>query len=178
MIQLQDRKPACFGQWEPSAKECAGGLDPAYTHPITGEKKRDLCKFYEACGSRSEASKLDSSWSPRLIPPSSLYRPKEASTTLHTPPRTVAPAPPAPSYRPFGWSPPPAGTTRTSDPAQSVRIPVEYSMHVQPFLSVPEVQDADDSYGSYALRVLLRSLGKGAALGIAHFFDSVTLRRK
>lgn len=172
MIQLQDRKPHCFGQWDPSAKECAGGLDPAYSHPVSGEKKRDTCKFYESCGSRTEASKLDASWSPNLIQASSLHRQKE-------PPQPAAKSvsAPTPSYRPFSWSPPPSSHNKPSENAQSVRVPLEYSMHVQPFLSVPEVQDDGDSYGSYAFRILVRSLGKGAALGIAHFFDSVTLKK-
>lgn len=50
--------PACFGKsWEAKSTVCAGGLDPAYLHPEGGHK-RDRCRYYGSCASRTTAANL------------------------------------------------------------------------------------------------------------------------
>jgi len=63
--------PVCFGQrWEAHHPECAGGLDPAYSHPRTKSHKRDKCQWYSSCASRTASANLGT----KLISPQQLVR--------------------------------------------------------------------------------------------------------
>ena len=65
--------PACFGKsWEQQAPECAGGPDAAFTDE-NGGHIRPACGFFNACGSRTQAAKMEESQK-NLVPATSLVR--------------------------------------------------------------------------------------------------------
>lgn len=87
----------CYGEsWEAQHVECAGGLDPLYTHPINGKHERDRCEMYEQCGQLFRSKRASA-----YVPASNLIR-TSPTTTVYTPPapqpqRPIQPyAPPAP----------------------------------------------------------------------------------
>lgn len=68
---MSNSPPICFGKrWEAHHPECAGGLDPTYTHPVKNTHVRDRCKWYTSCASRTAANNLGS----KLVPPQQLVR--------------------------------------------------------------------------------------------------------
>lgn len=65
--------PQCFGKsWEQNAAECAGGPDPAYKDE-NGGHVRETCAFFNACGTRTQAMKMEEA-SRNLVPATSLVR--------------------------------------------------------------------------------------------------------
>lgn len=71
MAMTNNAEPECFGKlWEPSAAECAGGYDRAYTSQ-NGSKVREKCDWFDACRQRLEYAKMAP---PPLLAPQSLVR--------------------------------------------------------------------------------------------------------
>lgn len=175
---LESTKPNCFGEaWEPEAKECKGGLDAGYTDPTTGSHIRDPCECYEACGSHTQAMRLKDArqHSVQLITSQQLVRAQSAGTTttmskaqvpvLYPPPEAavqqqkVAAGMQAPSINTAGYQP----------------MAVNYSMPT--YLTVPETRFDGESFFIYAIRVLVRAMLKGGAHGLAHLFDTTSLKK-
>ncbi len=69
----REAPPVCFGGplWDPKAKECAGGLDPAFTDD-SGSHVRHRCLFFNECGTRSQASRMEPARG--LLDPKSLLK--------------------------------------------------------------------------------------------------------
>ena len=58
-VQSTDPTPGCFGKrWDSNEVMCAGGLDPTYTNKLDGTHRRDRCKWYPSCASRTTTSRL------------------------------------------------------------------------------------------------------------------------
>lgn len=83
MIERQNESlPRCFGtKWDDKSPECTGGLDPTFTDPDTGSHIRERCSFFNPCGARVQAAKMQ-----QLIPVSQVVRPPQTQQP---------PAPPA-----------------------------------------------------------------------------------
>lgn len=65
--------PQCFGKsWEQFTPECAGGPDAAFTDEKGGHV-REACGFFSACGSRTQAAKMEEAQK-NLVPATSLVR--------------------------------------------------------------------------------------------------------
>lgn len=170
-LPLVDQKPACFAdKWDPDDPTCAGGLDPAYIDPETKERRRPQCDFFESCGGRTRLRLLAEDTRP-------IYRggihhngdiAAQVRQRLHTypTPPTLYPRQAAPqSY---------AAPERRTYPQQSHQV--VHDGGAPPFLAVPEVRAEEDSFMSFALRTAFRSSMKGLFMGIAHLFDTTTIK--
>lgn len=59
MAQNDVPPEVCFGKhWDASEVKCAGGLDPTYINKLDNTHRRDRCKWYQSCASRTTTSKL------------------------------------------------------------------------------------------------------------------------
>ncbi len=73
--------PQCFGkEWDQAAPECSGGLDLDYTHPENGSHVRSQCRWFQMCGSRTQALK-----SAPIVPLQHVVRPPVFSTPAQVP---------------------------------------------------------------------------------------------
>ena len=88
-------QPSCFAKsWDPNHVECKGGLDPAYTNPITATKMREKCSWFNSC---SQAMHKPAPVAPQIVPPTALLQRAVAATTpIKMPPSPPAHVPPRP----------------------------------------------------------------------------------
>ena len=181
-------KPPCFGdakEWDPEDALCAGGMDPIYRHE-NGSKVRDPCVFFETCGARAQAAKLEPEQA-RLLEPRSLlgHRTAQPSTagafnrafSSAYAPAPSAPATPRPVLTPAQTTPAPLTTIpRPQAPAPyspPTHVPPGY--HLPPFLLVPEPR-GEGSFWSFIVRTAARAVGKALGHSIAHVFDTHPLK--
>ena len=76
--------PPCFGKsWERDSPECVGGPDSAYDDGKGGHI-RESCGFYSACGSRTQAVKMEEAQK-NLIPATSLAKAWQGRSTTPNP---------------------------------------------------------------------------------------------
>lgn len=189
--------PHCFGGplWDPKAKECAGGMDPAFTNE-NGTHIRDRCMFFDACGSRRQASMMESARG--LLDPKSLIKPsvptlgptRPSAPVQHQPTQTaqfverfmtsVANQQVQPSVQSYMNQPPRAIHLPPQASPQAVPVagyqammPVNYQM--PGYLSVPEVRHPAESFWTFLGRTIFRAMGKSFGHSIAHLFDTVPL---
>lgn len=200
--QAKEGLPPCFGDpklWDPKAVECIGGQDPAFTSE-RGDHVRDKCIFFEGCGQRAQASKMEAARG--LLDPKNLIR---RDVPLLGPARPVAAptAPPAPNFierfatamahqhaqagypplptvpsMPYYGMKPTSSVQQPAVPAPPAygyqqMMPVNYQM--PGYLTVPEQRYEGQSFWSFLGRTVLRSLGKSMGHSIAHLFDTVPL---
>lgn len=207
MATTNNSEPECFGKlWEPSAAECAGGYDRAYTGR-DGSKVRDRCDWFEPCRQRLEYAKgMQSS----LLAPQSLVRAQHQAQTQAGPFQP----PMAPPFQQMHYAAPPAAPVPGKQaarppfpvipqvPALPQFQPPQFPQHhlpfpVQPphqmaappiqmvpmsyaiprFLSTPENRENGEFWGPIA-REGLRGAGKGFFATLASFFDHVAFRGK
>lgn len=115
-------QPTCFGRhWDPNHAECKGGLDPAYTNPVTGTKLRDKCSWFSSC---QHATASGPAPTPQVIPTRSLL-PRPAVSVAPPPkpehPAYTPPRPPTYSAPQVQYTLPPA--TTGAPPATQVHHP-------------------------------------------------------
>ena len=196
MVDLsREDPPDCFGKlWDPKAKECTGGMDPAFTDE-NGSHVREKCIFFESCGARLQASRMEPARS--LIDPKSLLKNTPPLLSPAKPPsqtsqfverfitavanrpvqqvqqvQQAAPTsmnqPPRPLYLP-----PPAIPQGVPVAGYQAMMPVNYQM--PGYLSVPEQRYPTESFWKFLGRTVLRSIGKSLGHSIAHLFDTIPL---
>ena len=82
-VNVTKGPPVCFGKsWEQHAPECAGGADPTHREEKidakTGDKYishvREPCGYFNECGSRIQASRMQEAQQQQIIPTTSLTR--------------------------------------------------------------------------------------------------------
>lgn len=188
--------PTCFGDaklWDPKEKECAGGLDPAFTDD-NGSHYRQKCLFFEACGTKVQASKVESARA--LIDPKSLVRPsapllgparppeqsfvesfaRSLVQQQYMPPVAQQPqqyVPPAQQLQQRSIHLPPQAVQAQPQQFYQQMMPVNYQMPA--YLSVPEVREVGESFWAVLARTVLRSIGKSLGHSVANMFDTVPL---
>lgn len=191
---MSNEKPPCFGKlWDGTSPECKGGVDPAFKDEETGSNLRQKCEFFESCGVRYQASRMESARA--LIDPKSLVKG----------PPTLTPSRPAqqqqgmvPAFvERFAQSfmqqqaqqpqmvmvPPQQMMKPAQHPQQMMMMPapqmaygyqqmmpVNYQM--PGYLTVPEHREPGGSFFGFAMRTIFRSMGKSVGHSVAHLFDS------
>jgi len=133
-----DDKPTCFGKhWDPKSTDCIGGLDPAYTDPVTGSHIAPKCSFHDICKSRVLLSRTGVQPTPTIIP---IDRLKQAQPQQPLPPQYRQPQTPQPLYYP------------TQNTYQQQRVPVQPP--VQPMQPGPaqatDLQRLTEALGWYS----------------------------
>lgn len=188
--------PDCFGShlWSATEKECIGGPDPGYAHPVSGARVRERCRWYQSCASVSAQNKLVPSQSlvraPAVQPPI----PQAIPPGVQAPPKPVAPnpvlgaRPPLHVQQPsFTYQPQPvvqAGYPQQQQLQQYMsyappyvaqlgpaQIPMPYQQpgaQMPAYLTMPEPVRPGDS----ALGVLARTLFRAALKAIGHALAS------
>lgn len=92
-------QPSCFAKsWDQNAIECRGGLDPAYTNPITNTKMREKCSWFNSCSqAMPKPTRVLTTPPPQVIPSTALLqRAVTATAPVRVPPTPPAHAPPRP----------------------------------------------------------------------------------
>lgn len=190
--------PHCFGGslWDPKAKECAGGMDPAYTDE-NGSHIRQKCLFFEACGAKLQASRMEparglldpkslvkATGVPTLGPSRQVEQPTQfvqqfmsSLSQRQVPVQAIQPYVPQqmsmqgkPIHLPPAQVPQAYGQIPVG---YQQMMPVNYQM--PGYLSVPEVRQPEQSFWSFLSKTVLRSMGKSLGHSIAHLFDTVPL---
>lgn len=192
--------PECFGSslWSATDKECVGGPDPGYTHPVTGARARERCRWYQPCASVSAQNKL--------IPAQNLVRAPMAPPPLATPaippgvqppPKPVAPNPalgarpplhvqqPSYQYQPQQYLQPsyqqPYMTYAPPHLVQlgPAQVPMPYQQpgaQMPAYLTMPEpIRPGDSAIGVLA-RTLLRAMLKAFGHALASFIDHTPIK--
>jgi hypothetical protein len=124
-------QPSCFGKsWDPTEKECAGGLDPVYTNPKTQTHHRERCNWFEPCRQHTENRPAPAQPAPQVIPPQSLLqsRPPVAPPRPLLPPVTPTYTPPRPPPQPPTQQVP---FTQFNQPQPQPTAPQYYVHHPQ-----------------------------------------------
>lgn len=194
-VQVQTAKredvPTCFGtpEWDAKAPECAGGLDPKYTHPINGSHVRDACDFFSQCGARSAAARFSRG---EIIPASQLRRPPTMPIPLPPAPAPMVPAstfreymqrevarqqvvapPVVPSY-PYQYAAPPHHPVPQQYQYPAPTYQLQYM--VPGYLSVPEQRVHGGSVWGLLAREGLRAALKAIGHQFANYFDTNPFR--
>lgn len=172
---LKNLKPRCFagGEWSKFDVECVGGLDAVYTHPVTGERRRDPCSLFDACGARTRAVEITEK---RVRLPVVQEAPKPVSKWYTS--SYVPSAQQRPTQLASG-----SGSSSNANNATTVTTslfrPQENLPHTSgPFLSEPEHHEDGEEWWRVALRYTLRAALKGLALGFVHIVDTIPWRRR
>lgn len=190
--------PECFGSslWSPTDKECVGGPDPGYTHPVTGVHARERCRWYQSCATVSSQN--------RLIHPQNLVRPTVTAQPpqptlagVQAPPRPVAPNPALatrpplhmpqasyPQYQPVQYQQQPQQPYVGYAPPHiaqwgSVQVPLPFQQpgaQMPAYLTMPEPIRPGESAISVLARTLLRSMMKAFGHALASFVDHTPIR--
>lgn len=192
----RENPPPCFGDpklWDPKASECAGGMDPAFTNEH-GSHVREKCVFFESCGTRVQASRMEPARS--LLDPKSLLKntppllgparppqqsqPSQTSQFVERFMTSIASQPIQQVQQNYMNQPPRAIHLPPQQVPQGVPIagyqammPVNYQM--PGYLSVPEQRHPAESFWTFLGRTIFRSMGKSLGHSIAHLFDTVPL---
>lgn len=197
--------PDCFGThlWSATDKECIGGPDPGYTHPVSGAHTRERCKWYQTCATASAQNRTQS----QLIPPQNLVRqpppapPPQAVPAIppgvQPPPRPVAPPPglapraplhqPQPFYSQYPQQPQPVQPVyqppmfvppyvAQMGPAQ---IPMQYQQpgaQMPAYLTMPEPIEPGDGAIKVLARTLFRSMLKAFGHSLSSFVDHTPMK--
>lgn len=192
--QRKDEVPPCYGKdWNGNAPECAGGPDPKFTDRDTGSHVREVCDYFQSCGSQVNAR--------RLIPAAQLVRqaPPAPPTVQHSASTfreyaqqqqaaqvqaaaiaaaqraAMAPQPPPQYVYPYQQQPAP----------QMMQMPAQYqhpahtyqlNYQVPGYLTVPEQRSVEGSFWGLLGREALRSIGKAFGHTVANFFDANPFR--
>ena len=176
-VPVKEDPPNCFGKlWQADHVECKGGLDPAFVNEKTGSHVREKCWFFDSCGARTQAAKLEAHRG--LVQPESLVRPQ---VPFIRPQQTVAPTPPPTQgyIERFAQSVQQQQVPRPTFPVQQAPVqygyqqmmPVNYQM--PGYLTVPE--ERGSSLLGFVGRTVTRSILKSLGHSIAHLFDTTTL---
>lgn len=186
-------KPNCFGMyWDAADKKCSGGLDPTFQDE-DGSHVRDRCLFFTACGTRTQAQKLN------IVPVSNLtqqtqsapaaqpvqqtqpvQQPQQVRPMVQQPPHQYVPQPQY-QQQPVQYMAPPQVIHMMHPPQQQQppmqTMPVNYSMPT--YLTVPEYQqDEDDSIFSVAMRTIARGMIKGGCQSFVYMIDTTPIKRR
>ena len=167
-LPVVNLKPVCFEKsWNDSDCECVGGLDPAYTHPVTEQNVRDPCPMYASCGSRTRVLEFSEFLQVRFpVTNTPSFRKMEDRPPVF--PRLLGEPEPSRVLHPVARASP--GEYATQAPRQE-QPRHEYSPGS--FLSVPEVREPGEPWYILAIRTSLRAAMKGATLGVLHVVDTV-----
>lgn len=171
MANVTQDPPSCYGSlWDGTSPECRGGVDPAYKNEETGSNLRDRCKWFDSCGSRTQAAKQS-----QYVDPRNLVRNNVVPTIqpLQQPPPFQSkfnPPPPVqqvirPAYPPMQQAPVQVN--------QMGMMPVNYQM--PGYLSVPEVRYEGEGFMKILWRTVLRAVGKSVGHSVSHLFDTTVL---
>lgn len=182
--------------WSPSAPECRGGLDMQWKDERTGSHLRPECGHYRQCGAETQAKRATIARlkSQGLLPASQL-------TSKAFPPTSSVQPPPAIS-RPTSVSAPTGMTSylqtmleyqKKLEEAQKLgkapsamgiqQAPTGYqammpvNFHMPAYLSVPEIQSADEGILPVLGREVARGLLKAFGHSLSTFFDNRPWRR-
>ncbi len=185
----REEPPHCFGSslWDPKAKECAGGMDPAFTDEA-GTHVRRPCMFFDACGTKLQASRMEPARA--LLDSKSLVRRTDGIPTLgpakeqsqtaafverfaHSLAQSAIPTYMQQSNQKTIHLPPQQVPQYQPPVGYQAMMPVNYQM--PGYLTVPEVRHSDESFWQLLGRTILRSMGKSIGHSIAHLFDTVPL---
>jgi hypothetical protein len=180
--------PPCFGlSWSAEATECKGGLDPGYINPSNGTNRRDPCRWYSQCASRTAAIKLASHPPPQqLITTNRLAQPHQPPVV----PFQAGPGRPvqiqsAPQQQPF-HPPYPPQQYQSTVPYTMVMVPANQAYYGPPmvpmahqvpgaqmlaYLSVPEPVVPGTGWFGRLLFELFRAVIKAACHQAAHYVD-------
>lgn len=193
--------PHCFGGplWDPKSKECAGGIDPAFTDE-NGSHVRPKCMFFEACGAKLQASRMEPARA--LIDPKSLVRTNGVPTLSPVRPvqqqqqqptqfvekflsslaqQQVAITPYVPQMPQQVIPQKPIHLPPQQVLQQYAQLPIGYQQmmpvnyQMPGYLTVPEIRQPDQSFWTFLTRTVLRAMGKSFGHSIAHLFDTVPL---
>lgn len=189
--------PQCFGKlWSNTASECRGGLDPSYINPNDGPNKgtnrRDQCRWFQSCASRTNASNLGQPQA--YIPPTQLTPMSRLANPPPVIPMQAGPGQPVrlqstyqpPVTHPYYQHHAPTQYAPTQmAPAhqvyygpQLVPVPMQQpGMQVHGYLSVPEPVRDDIHWFWRLVSNAVRAMFKAATHESSHFFDHNTFNR-
>lgn len=188
---VREEPPSCYGGplWDPKAKECAGGIDPAFTSEDGGHQ-RARCMFFESCGTKLQATRMESARN--LIDSRNLVR-KDVPLLGPARPLQQEHAPSIAGYvERFAQSLAQQQGQYAQTQARPIHLPLPQQMQQVPqqygyqqmmpvnyqmpaYLTTPEERAEGESFWAVLGRVLLRSIGKSIGHSIANMFDTVPL---
>lgn len=122
--------PVCFGRsWEANHPECAGGLDPLYTHPQRKDHRRDRCSWYSSCASRTTAARQQVNQQVQIIPVQQLVRqqPSQPPQQFQQPQQVMPP-----QYQ--------AVVSGVSQGVQNAMVGAQYQVRPQQYMQQQQVQ--------------------------------------
>jgi len=198
--------PQCFGKlWSNTAAECKGGLDPSYINPQTNTNRRDPCKWFQACASKTGAASLSHGFPggqqqapTQLIPLNRLANPPGVFPISQGPgqPVRLQPQQQHPYYQqpqyvqpqPQQYQQPqyipqvPQGMYVTPQQAyhgpQFVPAPMQQpGMQVHGYITIPEPVRDDVHWFMRLTANAVRAMVKAATHETAHFVDHNTFNR-
>lgn len=200
MVQQQTAGvPSCYGVkpngemlWDPKSSECAGGHDPSFTDANGGHIRRK-CQFFESCGAKVQAAKLQQSGVANRLPliPTPMGPGNQAFSQfvqqqqLAAPPASP-PFPTRPSYQQQQMWQQQYQQQQQQQYMQQQQMmygqmpfgyapmmPVNYQMPA--YLSMQEPCLPGESVWRMLGRSIFRSMGKSVGHTVSHFFDSTVL---
>lgn len=204
-MQRPLESPDCFGThlWSATDKECVGGPDPGYTHPQTGARARERCKWYQTCATASAQNRTQSLISPQSLVRQPYQQPASpvpaASTGVQPPPRPVAPHPgltsrpsyysPQPSYPQYQHYQQPVHQPTYSAPTSfappyvaqmgPMQIPLQYQQpgaQMPAYLTMPEPILPGEGAIKVLARTLFRSMLKAFGHSLSSFVDHTPMQ--
>jgi len=200
MAFVPNQTPSCYGDskcWSATAKECAGGLDPGYQHPVSGSHVRERCYWFAQCAQESAAARIrlqTSAMHPASIPIAPVAPMVAAPRPI---PQGPAPRPAygvAPQYPQYPQHPQysyPQYPAQTQNPYAQYAPPFIAQMgpqvvpmvfqqpgsQIPGYLTVPEPIDPNEHWFSRLIREILRSMFKSGCHTTASFVDHTPWRR-
>lgn len=183
--------PQCFGKhWSNTATECRGGLDPSYVNPTNGSNRRDPCRWFQACASRTQAASLGQTQQQvptQLVPVNRLANPPAVVPVQTGPGQPVQIQRPVHPYyqQPQQYAPQPTQYVGQMAPpyqayygAPFVPVPMQQpGMQVHGYLSIPEPVRDDIHWFWRLMGNAIRAMFKAATHESSHFFDHNTFNR-
>ncbi len=177
----QQKVPSCFGaKWEARAPECAGGLDPAYMHPVNGSNKRDRCPWYSQCAASIAAQKMSTQGGLVQVRPQQQQQQQQQIQ----PPSAMKPffTQQPPQMQPQQPQPQQMVPAPYMVPPQQAQTPYMVPMNFAPqsaqmpgYLTVPEPIVPGQHWGKRLGFSIARSMAKAAGHTLANFFDHTPL---
>lgn len=168
----------CFGYWASTAKECSGGLDPAYKDPITGSHERGQCKYYAACAQATNMAKMESSAQVQPLPkPAPQYPITQQFPYAVQRPQQQYPQPQyfqqQQYFQPQQFSTPQFAPPWIAQQGPQI-VPMPYAQpggQIPSYLSVPEPVNPNEHWFGRLLREIVRAIFKSSGHTTANFFD-------
>lgn len=179
----EEGRPSCFAKlWDGGSPECRGGVDPAYKNEETGSNLREKCRWFDMCGSKTQAMKMEAARP--YLDPKNLVRNNNVPTlqpvNQQAPPQQQFVQRFAESFQQQMNQPlvkPMYPQAQQQAPQMQVgyqqMMPVNYQMPA--YLSVPEVRYEGEGFMVLLWRTVIRSVGKAIGHSISNLFDTTPL---